>query len=203
LRQETIDLIRQEIRLAKTELSEKTSCFARNAAALALGGLVAYAGVIALMVGLGFLLTLGLVKLGMDQPIAEVVGVGVIGLIVALIGIALVTKAVKTFASGSLAPEKTVESLRQIKGEDTLAKAQFGPQDNRSSEQIQAHIETTRGHMQATAAEITHRLTPRYVGQRVVRSARAHPGVTAAVGFGTGVVSWMIARRRRNGKACV
>ena len=111
----------------------------------------------------------------------------------------LVTKAIKALSSDSLAPEKTIESL---KGDDTLAKAQFGPQDNRSSEQIQAHIETTRNHVQATAAEIRHRLTPRYVGRQVVDNAKAHPGMTAAVGFGTGLASFLLVRsrkRRRNG----
>ena len=199
LRQETVDLIRQEIRLAKTEMSEKASCFARNAAALVLGGFVAYAGVIALLVGLGFLLTLLFVKMGFKQEIAEFAGLGIVGLIVSVVGMVLVTKAIKALSSDSLAPEKTIESL---KGDDTLAKAQFGPQDNRNSEQIQAHIETTRNHVQATAAEIRHRLTPRYVGRQVVDNAKAHPGMTAAVGFGTGLASFLLVRsrkRRRNG----
>jgi hypothetical protein len=202
LRQETVDLIRQEIRLAKTEMSEKASLFARNGAALVLGGFVAYAGVIALLVGVGFLLTLLFVNMGMEQRFAEVAGIGIVGLIISLVGIALVTKAVKTLSSGSLTPEKTVETLKEITDENTLAKAQFGPQDNRSSEQIQTHIEATRSHMQATASEITHRLSPRYMGKRVVKNARSHPGMTAAVGFGTGLLSLMLVRRRRNAKLC-
>jgi hypothetical protein len=202
LRQETVDLVRQEIRLAKTEVSEKTSCFARNAAALVLGGFVAYAGVLALLVGLGFLLTLLFVKMGMEQPFAEVAGLGIIGVIVSLVGIALVTKAVTALSNGSLTPEKTVETLRELKGDSTLARAQFGPQDNRSSEQIQAHIETTRERVQATASEITERLKPRSVGRQVVHQARSHPGVTAAVGFSTGVLTFLLARRRHRAKIC-
>jgi hypothetical protein len=199
LRQETVELIRQQIRLAKTEMSEKTTCFARNTSALVLGGFVAYAGVIALLVGLGFLLTLAFVRMGLNREVAEFAGLGVVGLVVALVGVVLVTKALKALSSDSLAPEKTIQTL---KGDSTLAKAQFGPHDNRSSEQIQAHIGTTRSHVQATAAEISHRLTPRYVGERAVHNAKSHPGMTAAVGFGTGLVSLLLVRRRLRRRNC-
>ena len=202
LRQETVDLIRQEFRLARAEVSEKLACFTRNAAGLVIGGFVAYAGVIALLVGLGFLLAMGFVALGMDPAMAEFAGLGIIGIVIALIGISLVTKAVKALSHASLTPERTVETLRELAGESTLAKAQLGPHDNRSSKQIQEHIETTRTHMQATASELGHRLTPRYAGEQVVTQAKAHPGITAAVGFGTGLLSLLLVRRRRHNRAC-
>src|ERR1051326_8769768 len=49
LTQETTSLIRQEITLAKTEITQKASRFARDTAFLAIGGAVAYAGLLALV----------------------------------------------------------------------------------------------------------------------------------------------------------
>ena len=46
LREDTKRLLNQQIELLKSELSEKTSCFGRNAVALAIGGFIAYAGFI-------------------------------------------------------------------------------------------------------------------------------------------------------------
>lgn len=48
--------IRQEVQLAKTEIGEKLSEFGRNAAALAIGRFVAYAGLIVFLLSLGCLL---------------------------------------------------------------------------------------------------------------------------------------------------
>jgi hypothetical protein len=200
LKQETFDLVRQEIKLAKTEISEKVSCFGRNAAALIIGGFVAYAGVIALFIGLGFLLSMWFVHMGMDRALADFAGLGIVGLIIALAGIAFVTSSVKSFSNQSLAPERTLSTLRELKGESTLDKAQFGPQDNRTSEQIEAHIETTRSRMEETASEIKYRLTPGYMRRKVVSQAKSHPAITAAVGFGTGLASFIVLRRRRNSK---
>lgn len=203
LRVETIDLIRQEVRLAKTEMSEKFAGFGRNVVALMLGGFVAYAGAIVLLVGLGFLLSMGLAKLGLDRSIAQFAGLGIVGLLITVIGMIFVSKGVKGFSAENLAPERTLKTAREFVGADeTLMKAQFGPQDNRNSEQIQAHIDTTRERMQETAAEITHRLNPRYMGRKVVSEAKSHPGVTAAVGVGTGVLSWLMLRRRHHRRRC-
>src|SRR4051812_36620668 len=47
--------IRQEVDLAKTEISEKVSMIGKNVASIAIGGFIAYAGLIVLLIGLGWL----------------------------------------------------------------------------------------------------------------------------------------------------
>jgi hypothetical protein len=200
LRQETVDLIRQEVKLAKTEMSENIAKMGRNVIVLLAGGFVAYAGVIALLIGLGFLISMLMVKLGLDRALADFAGLGIIGLIISMGGTAFVLKGVKGFSAEKLKPQKTVETIQEIGGASTLARAQFGPQDNRDSDQIQAHVETTREQMRDTVAEIRHRLTPGYMRHRIASEARSHPAVTAAVGVGTGLLGMLMLRRRRRNR---
>ena len=51
LREDTTGLIRDEVALAKTEIGQKIATASRNVGYLAVGALVAYAGVIFLLVG--------------------------------------------------------------------------------------------------------------------------------------------------------
>jgi hypothetical protein len=95
LRDETKELIRQEIQLAKTEVAEKAAKFGRNAAWLAVGGFLAYAGLIVFLIGLGFLIGFALEALGMAQAVANFLGSAIIGLGTAGIGYFLLAKALK------------------------------------------------------------------------------------------------------------
>ena len=56
LRDDTTGLIRDEVALAKTEIGEKIATASRNVGYLAVGALVAYAGVIFLLVAVSFIL---------------------------------------------------------------------------------------------------------------------------------------------------
>ena len=115
LREESMTLLRQEVELAKTELNEKTSRVGKGAVKLAIGGFIAYAGLIILLFGLGDLAAIGLVKAGLDADVAVWLGPVLIGLIVALIGWAMVSKAKKAFTANTLVPEETLQSLRENK----------------------------------------------------------------------------------------
>ena len=55
LRDDTTNLVRDEISLAKTEISEKISSASRTVGYLAAGTLVAYAGLVLFLQGVGFL----------------------------------------------------------------------------------------------------------------------------------------------------
>ena len=105
-------LIQQEIELAKTEMAEKASVYARNAAYLAIGALVLYAGLLALIaagcIGLAVALDLSL-----DASTAIWLGPLLVGVVVALVGYAFVQKAISTFKSETLTPRKTIDSLRE------------------------------------------------------------------------------------------
>jgi uncharacterized membrane protein YgdD (TMEM256/DUF423 family) len=115
LRDESTTLLRQEVALAKTEMKENVARMGTHAASLAVGGLVAYAGVIVLLIGIGHLLGSLLIRAGLDPDIAQWLAPSIVGLIVAIIGWVMVTKAKHAMAHDDLTPQQTIESLRDNK----------------------------------------------------------------------------------------
>ncbi len=104
LASETGLLIRQEIALAKVELTEKASRVGRNVGYLVLGGAVAYAALLALLAAIIILL-------------ANVMSWWLAALVVAiLVGIAagvLTSKALAALKKTQVAPRQTVETLKE------------------------------------------------------------------------------------------
>jgi len=115
LRDESTTLVRQEVALAKTELTEKASMLGRNSIYLAIGGLVAYAGFIFILQSIMRLMLLGLVKAGLSEGVASWLAPGIVGLVIAGVGYALIQKAKSTLSHESLAPQKTIQSLKEDK----------------------------------------------------------------------------------------
>lgn len=115
LRDDTTTLVREEVALAKTEMSEKASTFSRNAAFLAAGALVGYSALLLILLALGSLLAQFFVSQGMREGTAGFLGLLIVGVIVGVISAALISKGIKTLKGKSLAPEKTIETLREDK----------------------------------------------------------------------------------------
>jgi hypothetical protein len=115
LREESSTLFRQEIALAKTEVKEKASKLSRNAIYLVAGGVVAYSGLIFILLAVTRLISVGLVAAGMEAATAAWVGPLILGLLVAIIGTAMLMKGKRTLAEESLVPEKTLQSLKEDK----------------------------------------------------------------------------------------
>ena len=114
LRDETTALIRQELALAKTEMSEKAAKAGRNAAYATAGAVMIYLGalfgLIAASVGLALLL--GAWDMGWH---AWWLAPLIVGVVVGLIGCAVTAKGVRTLKRQTLVPEKTVQSLQEDK----------------------------------------------------------------------------------------
>ena len=115
LRDETTTLMRQEVALAKTEMKENVSRMGSHAAQMAVGGFVAYAGIIVLLIGIGHLLGAILIRMGIDQQVAQWLAPSIVGLIVAVIGWVMLSKAKHAIAHDDLAPRQTIDSLRENK----------------------------------------------------------------------------------------
>ena len=111
---ESSTLVRQEIALAKTELSEKVAKSARNAAYVAAGAMVALAGLILLAFALAWGMVTLLHRLGVTTH-HHWLGFLIAGLIVAGVGYAVVQKGISTLKRQSLVPEKTVQTLKEDK----------------------------------------------------------------------------------------
>ena len=105
LARESSTLLRQEVQLAKTELSQKVSQLGKDAASVAIGGLVAYAGLLAILAAL----IIGLAAAGLPWWAAALL----VGIIVAGIGYALIQRGLTALKREDLAPRKTIESLQE------------------------------------------------------------------------------------------
>ena len=105
LARDTGTLVRQEVELAKTEMTQKASRAARDIGVLAAGGLVAYAGFLAILAAI----VLGLVAAGLDAWLAALL----VGAVVAAVGALLVQRGLSALKREELAPRQTVETLKE------------------------------------------------------------------------------------------
>jgi membrane protein implicated in regulation of membrane protease activity len=115
LRDDSTSLIRDEVALAKTEISEEISMVGKNIGFLVAGALVGYAALVILLIALGSLIAEGLVAVGLPLALAHFLGLAIIAIIVGLISAALVKKALDKLKTTNLVPERTVESLKNNK----------------------------------------------------------------------------------------
>jgi hypothetical protein len=105
LARETSTLVRQEVQLAKAELTQSATEAGRGAAMLAAGGLVAYAGLIFVLLAIVY----GLIETGMDPWLSALI----VGLVVIAIGAVLLLRGRESLKPDNLAPRKTVETLKE------------------------------------------------------------------------------------------
>jgi hypothetical protein len=115
LRDDTTTLVRDEISLAKTEISEKIASTSRNVGYLAAGALVAYAALMLILQGISFLLRDLFISGGMNQASASLLSFLIVGGVVGIIGALLIVKALNTLKKEPLTPTKTAETLREDK----------------------------------------------------------------------------------------
>ena len=97
-------LVRQEVALATTELGHKASRVGHELGVLALGGAVAYAGLLALVAAAILLLALVI-------PIWS--SALVVGLVVAGVGYLLVRRGLDALRRTDLAPRQTLQTLKE------------------------------------------------------------------------------------------
>lgn len=114
LAQETGDLVRKEVELARAELAEKATQATRGAVSLAVGGAVCFLGMIFLLLSA----TLALATVVEPWAAALIVGGAVL-----LIGGIMVLSGRSRLSADNLQPRRTVETLKE---DGRWAKAQIG-----------------------------------------------------------------------------
>lgn len=115
LRDDTTTLVRDEISLAKTEISEKIASTSRNVGYLAVGALIAYAALLLILQGLSLMLREQFILRGMSEANAALLGFLIVGVVVGLSGAILIVKALNTLKTQPVTPTKTAETLREDK----------------------------------------------------------------------------------------
>lgn len=114
LRDETTTLLRQEVALAKTEMSEKLSKVTRNAIYLIVGGAIAHLGLIFLLLAVTGGLEVMFIDAGMVAT-SQWLSPLLVGVVIGVIGAALLFKAKSSLSTTTVVPEKTVQTLQEDK----------------------------------------------------------------------------------------
>ena len=97
-------LVSQEVTLAKTEMTAKATRVGKDIGFLAVGGLIAYAGLLAIIAGVILLL---------DAIVPLWVSALIVGLVVAAVGYFLVQRGLTALKREDLTPRQTIESLKE------------------------------------------------------------------------------------------
>ncbi len=113
LKADTTTLLRQEVELAKQEMAGKAKSWGKNAAFVVVGGLVAYTGLLFLLLGLVALLYLALWGAGLPQGTSLWLGALLVGVVIGAIGAGLILKGYSVLKRESVVPERTVDSLKE------------------------------------------------------------------------------------------
>lgn len=114
LTQEISTLMRQEVELVKTEVSEKASRAGANIGALAVGGAVAFAGALALLFAVVNGLTTLLVRV-VSPEVAVWLAPLLVGVVLAFLGSSMIKKALAALREEGITPKRTTQSLQENK----------------------------------------------------------------------------------------
>jgi hypothetical protein len=98
-------LVRQEVQLARAELSEKLSRLTTNLVSVIAGGFVAYVGALALVAAL-------ILALNDLASISPWVSALIVGAVLAIAGYALLRRGIGELKQVDLAPRRTVENIK-------------------------------------------------------------------------------------------
>lgn len=107
LTQEVVTLVRQEIALARTEMSQKAAHIGKQVGLLAAGGALAYAGLLAIVAAVVILLD----RAGLPLWLSALL----VGIVITGIGGILVRNGLNALKRQDLAPRQTLESLKALK----------------------------------------------------------------------------------------
>lgn len=97
-------LVRNEVALAKAEMSQKASHIGKQAGIIGAGGALAYAGLLAIVAGIVLMLAQWLPLWGSAL---------LVGIVLAAVGGAIAMSGVNGLKRENLAPEQTIESLKE------------------------------------------------------------------------------------------
>jgi len=191
--------IRDEIRLARTEVSEKVSQAASNSVSVAVGGFIAYAGLIVLLIGLGFLVSYFLQSAGLNPVLSSFIGLAGTGLLVAIIGLVFLLNGLSGFKHQSLSPERTLSTFQELKTGGVRIPVEAGGGKELkapTSEEMQVRVEHTEAQMTEKLDELGYRLSPARINAEVKSKIQSRPYSFSLAAMGLGMISGLFLIRR-------
>ena len=112
---DVMQLINSQLALFKVEIKEEASAYARNAAFIAVGGVVAAIGFALVNVAIAFGVSTLFAKANFSQPASYALGFVVTGLFYVLVGGIVVLAMKNRLAKQQLVPPMTAQELRKDK----------------------------------------------------------------------------------------
>ena len=106
LANETSTLVRQEVELAKTEMTQKATQVGRDVGVVGAGGAIAYAGLLAVIAAI-------IIVLGQFIPLW--LSALIVGLVVMGIGYVFIQQGLSALKRSNLAPQQTIQTLKEDK----------------------------------------------------------------------------------------
>lgn len=97
-------LIRKEVDLARTETMEKVSSATRSVVSMVAGGMIAYAGLIGVMIA---------VIVGLSRFMSLWLSALIVGIVVIVIGAIMIMSGRSSLQKMTVVPEQTVESMKE------------------------------------------------------------------------------------------
>ncbi len=101
---ETGTLVRQEVALAQTELTQKATTVGKNVGFLAVGGAIGYAALLAVLTA---------VILGLANFVPAWAAALIVGAAVGIVAYLLISSGLKALQETNLTPTQTVETLKE------------------------------------------------------------------------------------------
>jgi len=101
---ETSTLVRQEVALAQTELTQKATSVGKNVGFLVVGGAVGYAALLAILAA---------AIIGLTYFVPAWAAALIVGVAVGVVAFLLISSALKALKETSLTPNQTVETLKE------------------------------------------------------------------------------------------
>ena len=101
---ETTTLVRNEVALAKVEMTQKATKVGRNVGSLIVGGAIGYAALLAFCAAVVLLL---------DRVMPAWLAALIVGVVVAIVAWAMIGKALAALRRVELKPQETVDSLKE------------------------------------------------------------------------------------------
>lgn len=195
---EARSFIREEIALAKIELKHSAKECARDGAAMALGSAAALAGALVLIIGVALLFAWLISMAGLPLLLSSFLGFTAAGLMTAGTGAFLFFHGLNRLRRQTLAPEKSIEALRQFKG----AAPEFSRPIQKTAahspaEEQQHRVLDAESSVHGALSQIKERLSPRAARARMARRVSEHRYALSAAAMSAGFLATLFVRRRR------
>lgn len=191
IRSELRLLLKEEIQLAKTEMSEKLSRLKRNLLLVIAGAISADTAAIFLLVGVVTLIALGLQTTGLSPLLSVGLGAIAVFLLVGTTGYLLVRKGVAALGE-SLLPEKTLQTL----GMKVKHDSEVVSKDPRSSDELQSQVERRQELLGQDLDNLKVRLMPKRLFRVfLVDQIKQHPFRLISIAATATVAGFQITKR--------